>query len=960
MKPFLILLFLISLAFNSFTQSNYEVIDEEYFYKSKIPQFIKFSEKSELSIDNLESFFKVSYQLDIELKEISKVDDELGFSHYKFQQYIEGNKIQLGIINVHTKTNNIVSINGYLFDNQNLPAIPNVNESESLEKVLEYVGAEKYKWEEEKEENWLKISTKNRYATFYPKGELVWCSPNFDKSKPLKLAYKFEVYATKPLSKAAIFIDVVSNEVIARNEIIHHVDAVGTGTTGYSGQQTITTDLNGGNYRLRETGRGNGVETYNLQNGTSYGNAIDFTNTTNTWNSGTAQDYLFALDAHWGSEMVYDYFLTEHNRNSIDGNGFKLRSYIHYDVNYGNAFWDGSVMTYGDGSTGSNPYTSLDIVAHEITHGLTTNTAGLIYAYESGALNESFSDIFGTSTEWFAKPNQANWTIGEDAGSAFRNMANPNAVGDPDTYKGTNWVFSAGDNGGVHTNSSVQNFWFYLLVNGGSGVNDNGDNYNVTAIGQTKAAKIAFRNLTNYLTNSSNYIEARFYSIQSAIDLYGICSPEVKSVTDAWFAVGVGTSYSAGVSANFTSNSNISCEAPFTVAFQNLAVNGTSFTWDFGDGTSSNDHFPTHVYTTVGVFNVSLTADGGACGIDQEIKTTFITIDTTLNCTDMIANSTITKSSCVGELFDSGGENGNYSENENSYAIISPNSGLPFDLNIDFIDIEEEQDCNYDVLKIYDGVDASGNLIGTICNNSNYPSTISGNTGSMYLHFFSDPLVEGGGFKVSWNCNEGSSTVQTDNNCSGKKTDSGGENGNYENNEVSIVVIEPVGATQIDLNFDLFDVESHANCNYDYLEVYDGNTVNSPLIGRYCNGTLPPSIIQSTGNALTIKFFSDLGLTRAGYVYNWTCKSNGVGVNENSLTTFNLYPNPSSGLLYLEYDNSYLTTLKIKDLLGKEVFIKEDYSSNSELDVSSLSKGAYLIEVYQKGNLVEFKKVIID
>lgn len=960
MKYFLVFCLLILFTDYKYGQSTYEVTQEHYFYESKIPQFIKFSEESELKIQDLSLFFKENYKLDLELKELSKKEDELGFTHYKFQQYFQKHKIELGIINVHTIKDNIISINGYLIHELTSINTTYIDEANSLSKVLKYVGADKYKWENEKEENWLKVTTKNRFATFYPKGELTWCSKNFDKSTPLKLAYKFEVYAERPLSKSAIYIDVITNEILAQNEIIHHIDAVGSGTTGFSGQQTITTDFNGGIYRLREVGRGNGVETYDMQNGFSYANAVDFTNTTNNWNAGTPQDYLFALDAHWGSEMVYDYYLSQHNRNSIDDNGFKLRSYIHYDVNFGNAFWDGSVMTYGDGSTGANPFTTLDIVAHEITHGLTTNTAGLIYSYESGALNESFSDIFGASTEWFAKPNQANWLIGDERGTAIRSLSNPNLYGHPDTYKGNNWEFTAFDNGGVHINSSVQNYWFYLLVNGGNGTNDNGDSYNVTSIGQTKAAKIAFRNLTTYLTNSSNFIEARFYSIQSTIDLYGACSPEVKSVTDAWFAVGVGSPYSIGVTADFMSNITTGCEVPFTVDFQNLSVNGTSFTWNFGDGTTSTSNFPTHTYTTLGTYNVSLLADGGACGTNQETKTGFITIDNSIPCTDMIANSTVSRSTCSGELFDSGGENGNYSENENSYALISPNSGLPFVLNIDFIDIEEEVSCNYDVLKIYDGISTSGNLVGEICNNSSYSPSITSSTGSLYLHFYSDPLVEGGGFKVSWDCSNGSSTVQTEDNCEGDRTDSGGSNGNYGDNETSIVLIQPLGATQIELQFNFFDVETHANCNYDYLEVYDGNSVNAPLIGRYCNGTPPPSVIQSTGAALTIKFSSDVSLTEAGYEYSWTCKSSGVDVDENKSVLFNLYPNPSNGFLFLEYNNQLESIIKIKDLLGKEVFTGNSYLSNHEIDVSSLSKGAYLMEVYQEEKLIGLKKVILE
>jgi len=116
-----------------------------------------------------------------------------------------------------------------------------------------------------------------------------------------------------------------------------------------------------------------------------------------------------------------------------------------------NAFWDGYRMTYGDGDATYSPLTTVDITAHEITHGLTEFTAGLVYANESGALNEAFSDIFGIVVEFYAKPTDANWTIGEDIGAAFRSIANPNLYQNPDTYYGDYWDPSEE----VHNNSTV-------------------------------------------------------------------------------------------------------------------------------------------------------------------------------------------------------------------------------------------------------------------------------------------------------------------------------------------------------------------------------------------------------------------------------------------------------------------------------------------------------------------------
>src|SRR5262249_49114357 len=152
-------------------------------------------------------------------------------------------------------------------------------------------------------------------------------------------------------------------------------------------------------------------------------------------------------------------------------------------------------------------------------------------------------------------------------GTGIRNMANPGTFGDPDTYGTGNWYTGTGDNGGVHWNSGVQNFWFYLLSQGGTGSNDYGNAYSVTGIGMTDAAAIAFRNLTVYLGANSQYTDARFYAIVAAEDLFGACSQQVISTTNAWHAVGVGNTFNATVSASFTAPATQFCSANALVSF---------------------------------------------------------------------------------------------------------------------------------------------------------------------------------------------------------------------------------------------------------------------------------------------------------------------------------------------------------------------------------------------------------
>lgn len=481
--------------------------------------------------------------------------DALGFENYKFQQTINGIPVEYGVVNILVKNNKIISQNGDWFKgtvSSKLEKRAGISESTALNNALAFVGATSYKWQDVGEEEFIKKESGNAKATFYPKAKLVYYSdPSDTDARKVKLTYKFDIYASEPLSRQEVFVDAKTGQVLGSNTLIHETNAPGTAVTAYSGNQSIVADqVSATSFRLRETGRNGGtaVETYNLKKGTNYNNATDFTDTDNNWNNvNTALDQ-YATDAHWGAEKTLDFYYTKFGRKSIDNNNFAIKSYIHYSRNYFNAFWDGSRMTYGDGSStnGNKPLTALDVCGHEITHGLTSFTANLAYQKESGALNEGFSDIFGNSIEFWARPSKTSWKLGEDFNYVIRDMANPNAYSQPDTYGGTYWKTttctpsSTNDYCGVHTNSGVLNFWYYLLVNGGSGTNDKGFVYSVTGIGLDKAAAIAYRTLTTYLTSSSTYANARTYSLQAAADLYGAGSAEVTQTTNAWNAVGVG------------------------------------------------------------------------------------------------------------------------------------------------------------------------------------------------------------------------------------------------------------------------------------------------------------------------------------------------------------------------------------------------------------------------------------
>jgi bacillolysin len=462
--------------------------------------------------------------------------DELGMVHDQYQQFHKGVKVEFGTYKVHSKGGEVVSISGEFSKLNNLNTKPSLNEKAALAKAIASVGASKYMWESD--------------ASLMPKGELVIVYG--------KLAYKFDIYAEAPLSRADIYVSAENGAVVFSNAIIKHANAVGTASTRYSGSRSIGTGTTTGGYNLVDLTRGSGISTFNSKTTKTYP-TTHFVDADNSWTeyANTAKDNA-ALDAHWGAQQTYDYFLAKHARNSYNNAGAAIKSYVHYDVAYDNAFWNGSVMTYGDGSgTNFDALTSIDVAGHEIGHAVCTFTANLVYSNESGAMNEGFSDIWGACIEAYARnsnvANTATWLIGEDierrAGHAsLRSMSNPNVEGQPDTYLGTSWYSGTGDNGGVHYNSGVLNHWFYRLVVGGSGTNDKGTAFNVTPIvgGLDAAAKIAYRTESVYLTSSSTYSIFASKVVIAATDLYGAGSSQVVAVQAALTAVGLAAGTGGG------------------------------------------------------------------------------------------------------------------------------------------------------------------------------------------------------------------------------------------------------------------------------------------------------------------------------------------------------------------------------------------------------------------------------
>ncbi|CAL9419399.1 Transglutaminase-activating metalloprotease [Streptomyces sp. enrichment culture] len=338
-------------------------------------------------------------------------------------------------------------------------------------------------------------------------------------------------------------------------EKLHEWQAVhtGTGRSLYSGTVTLGTYKSGSAYQLYDTSRG-GHKTYNLARGTSGTGAL-FTDADDTWGTGTASssssDQTAAVDAAYGAQITWDFYKNTFGRSGIRNDGKAAYSRVHYGSNYVNAFWQDSCfcMTYGDGSGNTHPLTSLDVAGHEMSHGVTSVTAGLRYSGESGGLNEATSDIFGAGAEFYANNSSdaGDYLIGEKIdingnGTPLRYMDKPSKDGASKDY----WSSSLGSVD-VHYSSGPANHFFYLLAEGSGSKTVNGVSYNsptydgstVTGIGRAKALQIWYKALTTYFTSTTNYKAARTGTLNAASALYGASSAEYKAVDAAWKAVNV-------------------------------------------------------------------------------------------------------------------------------------------------------------------------------------------------------------------------------------------------------------------------------------------------------------------------------------------------------------------------------------------------------------------------------------
>lgn len=460
--------------------------------------------------------------------------DELGLEHTRFQQVVQGIPVFGGEAIVHQLPGGeLFALTDDMKQGIQVDSSPKLSMADAVARATQKHGG------------WTRL-------TAQPQAELLIVRHEGKDH----LAYKVQLRqedGTHETSMPVLFVDAHSGDIFWQYDNLQTVS--GTGSSLYSGTVTVETYLYSGSYYLEDSLRK--VGTFDMRNGTS--TLYRFSDANNLWDT-TSQRA--GVDAHFGAMKVYDYYKSVHGRNGINGSGGPgyssavwssttklITSRVHYSTNYNNAYWNGSYMTYGDGDgTTFTPLVTLDICGHEMTHGVISTTANLTYSGESGALNESFADVFGAMVERYVKGESADtWKIGEGAytpataGDALRYMNEPHLKAggsytpndDPDHY--SERYTGTADNGGVHINSGIGNKAFYLVAKGGT--HSNGGS--MVGIGADKAAAIWYRALTAYMTSSTNFRGARTATLNAAAALYGSGSAEYNAVAQAWSLCGV-------------------------------------------------------------------------------------------------------------------------------------------------------------------------------------------------------------------------------------------------------------------------------------------------------------------------------------------------------------------------------------------------------------------------------------
>lgn len=537
-------------------------------------------EPKSLTIDTSKFFSIMSQVFQLtqhdQLFEYQRYTDDIGITHARYHQYHKGIRIRSADYLVHSRDGYVTSSNGNIFGGLNVDTSVSMKVNISLrddEPNLKY-------WTDDrgfrltdakfhhKEKRQIVITDEGVSA------DCIQLSVSLFDSTNRSLLY-------------TVLVDRKSNRIVL--EVPDIQESCESATVAlYGGAKSIRTDRfqqNPNNYRTVDNCAGpNGNTTVEVKaiQGWQY---FDITNSTNQW---TVGEHWRGAKALWLFDKILNYWGEKHNRISYDNNNATVQVRLNFS---NHAAWvqSNSTFEFGIYNNGVSimDYLSLDVSGHEFMHAVTQYGSTLGYdAGETRALNESFSDIFGTCLEFYIDPNTANYLEGEEsyarAGytgpyTCARSLENPSlstAENRGSSFYQDNLWYAPGYCD--HCNAGVQNRWFYLLSHGGSGVTPNGQNYAVQGIGIDNAAKIAYRSLTTHLFNNAQYIDAMRASVTAAKELFGECSNEVQQTARAWFAVGVYYQYILSGWDHYITNATLAGATNTRTAFGSIIVGGSA------------------------------------------------------------------------------------------------------------------------------------------------------------------------------------------------------------------------------------------------------------------------------------------------------------------------------------------------------------------------------------------------
>ncbi|WP_289039648.1 M4 family metallopeptidase [uncultured Zobellia sp.] len=568
-----------------------------------------------------------------EFVEIANTTDALGQKHLKMQQVFKGIKVYGGEVILHfDKSNKVSAMNGRNKPTPRIEStIPKLSAQDALQRVENDLGvsfpakAEKTNSifaDADYEEELLiyPFEGKNvlaRHLTVHPNIKDRWeYFIDAQNGRILNKIYHtctlYHEYEKEGHGKAPLASPPSNTSGKDLNGVTRQLDTYSVDGKNYM-INTSKSMFNAGQSKIPDNPVG-AIMTLDLKNKAPGEDVTIYhvTSTSNSWNDPAA------VSAHYNADVSYDYFENKFNRNSINGQGGTIISIINVAADdgggYDNAFWNGKAIFYGNGKSAFSPLAgALDVGGHEMSHGVIEATANLEYSYQSGAINESFADIFGTMID------RDDWLLGEDivnrqyfTSGAMRNMQDPNN-GVSEGQRGwqpkdmTEYYSGEQDNGGVHINSGIVNRAYYLIA---------------TDMGKDKAEQIYYRALVTYLTASSQFVDLRIAIVQSAIDLHGENSAEVKAVETAFDTVGI----TAGTSTDTENDIPLAEGDEFILS---VDIRDTDPNTIYASDTEATVYYP---LTTTGVHRKPSVSDDGSFAI-------FVTEDRTVNAITLDVNA---------------------------------------------------------------------------------------------------------------------------------------------------------------------------------------------------------------------------------------------------------------------------------------------------------------------------------